>query len=113
MGSGWDETHCGASVTWCSKRLLYGCKPRLKRKNRSLEGPRVIKNSTAEIIGTTDGRLDVAVRSSSPSSNGSAISNESHVKRQMKPKSEFCEPPWHFRDLLDALPAAIYTTDAA
>jgi PAS domain S-box-containing protein len=31
----------------------------------------------------------------------------------MKPKSEFCEPPWHFRDLLDALPAAIYMTDAA
>jgi PAS domain S-box-containing protein len=30
----------------------------------------------------------------------------------MKPKSEFCESRWHFRDLLDALPAAIYTTDA-
>jgi PAS domain S-box-containing protein len=31
----------------------------------------------------------------------------------MKPKSEFCEPPWHFRDFIDALPAAIYATDAA
>jgi len=35
------------------------------------------------------------------------------VKRQMKPKSELCDRRWHFRDLLDALPAAIYTTDAA
>jgi PAS domain S-box-containing protein len=35
------------------------------------------------------------------------------AKQQMKPKSEFCERRWHFRDLLDALPAAIYTTDAA
>ena len=31
----------------------------------------------------------------------------------MKPKSELCDRRWHFRDLLDALPAAIYTTDAA
>ena len=31
----------------------------------------------------------------------------------MKPKSEFCDRRWHFRDLLDALPTAIYTTDAA
>jgi PAS domain S-box-containing protein len=35
------------------------------------------------------------------------------VKRQMKPKSGLCDRRWHFRDLLDALPAAIYTTDAA
>src|SRR5215472_4021385 len=35
------------------------------------------------------------------------------IKRQMKPKSELCDRRWHFRDLLDALPAAIYTTDAA
>ena len=31
----------------------------------------------------------------------------------MKHKSEFCDRRWHVRDLLDALPAAIYTTDAA
>jgi len=31
----------------------------------------------------------------------------------MKPKSGLCDRRWHFRDLLDALPAAIYTTDAA
>jgi PAS domain S-box-containing protein len=31
----------------------------------------------------------------------------------MKSKSELCDRRWHFRDLLDALPAAIYTTDAA
>src|SRR6516165_10160062 len=33
------------------------------------------------------------------------------VKQQMKPK--LCDRRWHFRDLLDALPIAIYTTDAA
>jgi len=31
----------------------------------------------------------------------------------MKPKSGLCDRRWNFRDLLDALPAAIYTTDAA
>jgi PAS domain S-box-containing protein len=31
----------------------------------------------------------------------------------MKPKSGLCDRRWHFRDLLDSLPAAIYTTDAA
>jgi PAS domain S-box-containing protein len=31
----------------------------------------------------------------------------------MKPETEFCERRWHFTDLLEALPAAIYTTDAA
>src|SRR6516165_2659079 len=35
------------------------------------------------------------------------------MKRQMKPKSGLCDGRWNFRDLLDALPAAIYTTDAA
>jgi PAS domain S-box-containing protein len=30
----------------------------------------------------------------------------------MKPNGEFCDRRWNFRDLLDALPAAIYTTDA-
>ena len=31
----------------------------------------------------------------------------------MTSNSEFCYRRWHFRELLDALPAAIYTTDAA
>jgi PAS domain S-box-containing protein len=31
----------------------------------------------------------------------------------VKPKNELCDRRWQFRDLLDALPAAIYTTDAA
>jgi PAS domain S-box-containing protein len=46
---------------------------------------------------------------------GSAIHNgiERGVKQHMEPKGEFCDTRWHFRDLLDALPAAIYTTDAA
>ena len=35
------------------------------------------------------------------------------VKQQMKSKGEFCDRRWNFRDLLDALPTAIYTTDAA
>jgi PAS domain S-box-containing protein len=35
------------------------------------------------------------------------------MKRHMKPKSELCDRTWHLSDLLDALPAAIYTTDAA
>ena len=31
----------------------------------------------------------------------------------MKAESEFCDGRWQLSDLLDALPAAIYTTDAA
>jgi PAS domain S-box-containing protein len=31
----------------------------------------------------------------------------------MEPLSEFSDQGWHFRDLLDSLPTAIYTTDAA
>ena len=31
----------------------------------------------------------------------------------MKQQSEFCDRRWHLRELFDALPAAIYTTDAA
>jgi len=34
------------------------------------------------------------------------------VNQRMKPESEFCDRRWDFRDLLDALPTAIYTTDA-
>jgi len=53
------------------------------------------------------------LRSAAP--DGSAGQNGSgrSAKRQMKPKSGLCDRRWHFRDLLDALPAAIYTTDAA
>jgi PAS domain-containing protein len=79
----------------------------------------VIKNSTGETTGTTDGSPRVAMppspsgRSAAP--NGGGILNRigRGAKQQMKPKSEFCERRWHLRDLLDALPAAIYTTDAA
>jgi PAS domain S-box-containing protein len=35
------------------------------------------------------------------------------IGRDQQQASEFCDGRWHFRDLLDALPAAIYTTDAA
>jgi PAS domain S-box-containing protein len=34
-------------------------------------------------------------------------------KQEMKPKSELCNRLWRFRGMLEALPAAIYTTDAA
>ena len=46
---------------------------------------------------------------------GSAIPNGNgrDVKQQMKAKREFCDRRWQVRDLLNALPAAIYTTDAA
>jgi PAS domain S-box-containing protein len=52
-------------------------------------------------------------RSAAP--DGSTVQNGSgrRVKRQMKRKSGLCDRRWNFRDLLDALPAAIYTTDAA
>jgi PAS domain S-box-containing protein len=33
-------------------------------------------------------------------------------KQGMKSKSDLCDKPWYSRDLLDALPAAVYTTDA-
>jgi PAS domain S-box-containing protein len=35
------------------------------------------------------------------------------IEQQIEPEREFCNSRWHFRDLLDALPTAIYTTDAA
>jgi PAS domain S-box-containing protein len=79
----------------------------------------VIKNSTAERTGVTDGSPSVPMQASpsgrSAAPNGSAIPNGigRGAKQQMKHKSELCERRWHVRDLLDALPAAIYTTDAA
>src|SRR6516225_621066 len=55
--------------------------------------------------------INPVLRSAAP--DGSTVQNGrgEGVKRQMKPK--LCDRRWHFRDLLDALPAAIYTTDAA
>src|SRR5712671_4081959 len=46
-------------------------------------------------------------------SNPRGTSGQNHLsgKQSMKPKSEFCDRRRYFRDLLDALPAAIYTTD--
>jgi len=35
------------------------------------------------------------------------------MKQRVKRETELCNRRWNFRDLLDALPAAIYTTDAA
>jgi PAS domain-containing protein len=75
----------------------------------------VIKNSTDEMTGTIDRHPSVAARLTpsgrSATPDGSGILHRG-VKQQTKPKSEFCDRRWHFRDLLDALPAAIYTTDA-
>jgi PAS domain S-box-containing protein len=74
----------------------------------------VIKNLTADTTGTTERHPSVTMRSS-PASNDAAIPNglEPRAKPQMEPKSGSCDPPWNIRDLFDALPAAIYTTDAA
>jgi len=72
----------------------------------------VVKNSTAETTGATDGSPSVAVRPSpsgrAAAPNGGAIPNGigRGAKQQMKAKSELCDGRWHVRDLLDALPAA-------
>jgi len=79
----------------------------------------VIKNSTAEMTGTINGHPSVATRltpsARSTALDGSAVEhgNGRDVKQRMKPESELCDGGWNFRELLDALPAAIYTTDAA
>src|SRR6516225_11708824 len=39
--------------------------------------------------------------------------SERNMKQRAKRETELCNRRWNFRDLLDALPAAIYTTDAA
>ena len=79
----------------------------------------MIKNLAAETTGTIDGNPSVG-RRLTPSGRSAALDgsvaqrgNGRDVKQRMKPESEFCDGRWHFRDLLDALPAAIYTTDAA
>jgi PAS domain S-box-containing protein len=63
---------------------------------------KVIRNSTGE----GNGHLNLAGRKRAQPAIGRDL------KHQMKPKGQFCDSRWHFRDLLDALPAAIYTTDA-
>ena len=80
---------------------------------------KVIKNSAGEMTGTINRHSIVTGRS--PPAGRSAGSNGSvaqhgigpDVKQRTKRSSEFCDRQWHFYDLLDALPAAIYTTDAA
>jgi PAS domain S-box-containing protein len=79
----------------------------------------VIKNSAAEATGTID-RNPIVVTRLTPSGRSAALDGSvaqhaigRDVKQRMKPKGEFCDRHWRFRDLLDALPAAIYTTDAA
>jgi len=54
-----------------------------------------------------------AGRSAAPDGSATQKGIGRGMKRQIKPKSELCDRRWNFRDLLDALPAAIYTTDAA
>ena len=44
---------------------------------------------------------------------GGVTDDQRGVKQQMTSNSELCDRRWHLRELLDALPAAIYTTDAA
>jgi PAS domain S-box-containing protein len=79
----------------------------------------VEKDSPEEITGTIDRYPDVAPRLTPKGlSAGLGLSfvereNGRDVRRRIAPESELCDRRWHFRDLLDALPAAIYTTDAA
>ena len=73
------------------------------------------KNSAGEITGTIDRRYKVAKRLTpnglSAGLGGSVVQHENgrDLKQQTEPGSELCDR----RQLLDALPAAIYTTDAA
>jgi PAS domain S-box-containing protein len=75
----------------------------------------VNKNSAGEITGTIDRRYKVAKRLTpnglSAGLGGSVVQHENGraSKEQVEPESELCDRV----QLLDALPAAIYTTDAA
>ena len=79
---------------------------------------KLVKNSIAETPGTIDRYRSVATRLAPSQRSASGDDRVAEhpggrdAKQRMKPKSEFCDRRWHFRDLLDALPAAIYTTDA-
>ena len=65
----------------------------------------MIKNSAEQITGMIDPQ---------PGARRLTLTGRSVLNgRDRKQASEFCDRRWHFRDLLDALPAAIYTTDAA
>src|SRR6516162_830007 len=80
---------------------------------------KLVKNSTAEMTRTIDRYRSVATRRAPSQRSASGDDRVAEhpggrdAKQRMKPKSEFCDRRWHFRDLLDALPTAIYTTDAA
>jgi PAS domain S-box-containing protein len=79
----------------------------------------VIKNLAAETTGTIDGNPSVgrrhtpSGRSAAPDASVTQRRDGRDVKQQSKPKGVLCDRSWRSRDLLDALPAAIYTTDAA
>ena len=85
----------------------------------------MIKNSTAETTGASNARPSAATRpspSGRAAARNGAISNGSAIpsgigrdanQQQMKSEIEFSDGRWQLSDLLDALPAAIYTTDAA
>src|SRR3984893_5352636 len=80
---------------------------------------KVIKNSAGEMTGAINRHSIVTGRS--PPAGRSAGANGSvaqhgigpDVKQRTKRRREVCDRQWHFSDLLDALPAPIYTTDAA
>jgi len=79
----------------------------------------VIKNSAAETTDTIDQHPSVAKRLT-PNGLSARVGrsvvqhgNGRDMKQRIEPDSEFRDRRWHFRDLLDALPTAIYTTDAA
>jgi PAS domain S-box-containing protein len=80
---------------------------------------KLVKNSTAEMTGTIERHRNVATRLAPSQRSASGDDRVAEhpggrdAKQRIKPESERCDQRWHFRDLLDALPVAIYTTDDA
>jgi PAS domain S-box-containing protein len=79
----------------------------------------LVKNSTAETTRTIDRYRSVATRLAPSQRSASGDDRVAEhpggqdAKQRITPESERCDQCWHFRDLLDALPVAIYTTDPA
>jgi len=79
---------------------------------------KLVKNSIAETPGTIDRYRSVATRLAPSQRSASGDDRVAEhpggrdAKQRIKHESERCDQCWHFRDLLDALPAAIYMTDA-
>jgi PAS domain S-box-containing protein len=82
---------------------------------------KVIKNFAGETTGASNRHSNVTERRLSAGRSAAlkgsvaqhGVGPNVEQMKQMKQSSEFCDRQWDLHDLLDALPAAIYTTDAA